>query len=1123
MRTFVNLFLCCLIVGVTTTSAAAGPELVLQVGHVGDITQIVYSPDGKYIASGSKDGTVKVWDASSGALLSTLPDHHVAPLAVLFTADGKQILIAGADGTVTRWDALAATLLATNAGPVATPESAAIALRGGKVIVASAGSDHSIKLWNLPDKDGDAGTVLASLDGHVTQVCTEAFSPDGAYLASGSADGFVKFWDVDDESLIRTVQGHAMPVRSVTFTADDKSCADASDDGISEVWNVQSGKNTVELQQNAPGDGIGAVAFSPNGAMAITAGARVTDGKDYAEIWDVAGGTVKRSLPGPTAYVSAAAFSPDGASVATGGRDDIIRMWNPLQGGATHVLGGTDAMPCAVFARNSSNIVSAGADGAVRVWSALTGELLHVYLGHKGSVYAVAVSPDGKTILSGGDDNTVTISDYDTGALVKSLPAPGRVNTIAESPDGSLIAAGCGNDEYGGVVRIWKAGILAGDINAAGSLSAVRTVAFSADGADLAVASGVGGPGQVSLWDTHTRQQLFLDYAGRVRAVALTADGRRLVAACATLDDDDNPTGPQITVWNARTYAEQRKIPFAETGNGADWVAVAPDGRTAAVADNNGVIRLWDIKTGEALRTLTGHSGPALSVAFSDDGTAIVSSGADSTVRVWDAATGHLRATLIPFNAHQPGGGLDWLAVTPEGYYDGSPGASRFIRWQVGSASYPVEAFEDVLRRPEELSKSLAGQAVTPSPIGAQFDANAAAPPTVIFVTPHDGDEVSADAVDVTVQVASASPVNRIVLFANGRPVEDNGKPIELGAKPIELGAKPIELGAKPIELGAKPIELGAKALAPGVPDATGQQFSATVPFKPGDASVVISAVAYNADQTQGRQDVRVQRPSAATGAGKLYVLAVGISKYSNPHFNLKYAASDAAAFAGLWKPHAGTLYSDVVVTDLADDQATASNVRSALFKLMENATDQDTVVLFFSGHGLVLPDGSYYFATYEIDPATVDTVAATGLPWTSLQTALAQIKARRVLMFLDACHSGAALGDRQARGERMAEALASGAGVIVFSSSRGSEYSYELDDQQHGAFTAALIEGLGEGKANFTVGGAQGSTVTAEELLAYLRLRVPQLTDNRQTPSCPLLQDFGDPFPLVMAGGASP
>jgi uncharacterized caspase-like protein len=103
-----------------------------------------------------------------------------------------------------------------------------------------------------------------------------------------------------------------------------------------------------------------------------------------------------------------------------------------------------------------------------------------------------------------------------------------------------------------------------------------------------------------------------------------------------------------------------------------------------------------------------------------------------------------------------------------------------------------------------------------------------------------------------------------------------------------------------------------------------------------------------------------------------------------------------------------------------------------------------------------------------------------------------------------------------QADSERLAEALVKRAGVMVFASSRGTEYSYELDNLMHGAFTAALLEGLGDGKANLEIGGQKADSISAEDLLAYLRRRVPQLTDNRQTPSCPLIRDFGDAFPLV-------
>jgi uncharacterized caspase-like protein len=119
--------------------------------------------------------------------------------------------------------------------------------------------------------------------------------------------------------------------------------------------------------------------------------------------------------------------------------------------------------------------------------------------------------------------------------------------------------------------------------------------------------------------------------------------------------------------------------------------------------------------------------------------------------------------------------------------------------------------------------------------------------------------------------------------------------------------------------------------------------------------------------------------------------------------------------------------------------------------------------------------------------------------------------------MFLDACHAGSSLGGRLAGQQWLAETLVKRSGVAVFASSRASEYSIELDREGHGAFTAALKEALEEGRADREVSGNSDGLVTAQELLAYLQFRVPRLTGNQQTPTVPLLADFGEAFPLAV------
>jgi uncharacterized caspase-like protein len=282
---------------------------------------------------------------------------------------------------------------------------------------------------------------------------------------------------------------------------------------------------------------------------------------------------------------------------------------------------------------------------------------------------------------------------------------------------------------------------------------------------------------------------------------------------------------------------------------------------------------------------------------------------------------------------------------------------------------------------------------------------------------------------------------------------------------------------------------------------------------------VTLKAIASDDEDLQGWTEIRLTRRLAAPILGDLYVLSVGVSQYRNSQFNLKYAARDADAFANLWKQTEGSLYRRVVVTRLVDAQATAANVRAALVRLAQTATDRDGVALFLSGHGVQQPTPkgeSYYFAPHEVNPTQL---SRTALPWTVFHETLRKARAKRVLLFLDACHSGNALGARQANNEQLlGELLKRQAGVLVFASSRRTEFSYEVKAKQHGAFTAALIEGIGEGRADLDIGSGRDGVITSEELQTYLRTRVPQLTGNLQTPICPLMGDFGEPFPLARA-----
>jgi WD40 repeat protein len=597
-------------------------------GHTGSVLGVGFSPEGRRLASASRDGTVRLWDTATCKEIFSLRGHTGAVWGVAFSPDGRRLASAGQDATVRLWDAATGQHLRTlkrHAGPV---WGVAFSQDGR---LASAGQDGTVQVW-----DAATGQKPRTLQGHTGAVLGVAFSPDGR-LASAGGDGTVRVWDTAGGQKHPPLQGHTREVVAVAFSPDGRRLASADWDGTVQVRDAATGQILRTLRRDPYG--VWGVAFSPDGCRLASAGQDAT-----VRLWDAATGQELRTLKTHTGRFSGVAFSPDGRRLAAAGEDGTVRVWDAATGQKTFTFQGHRSNVSGVaFSPDGKQLASSSEDQTVKVWDAATGQELLSLQGHTASVWGVAFSPGGKQLASACEDQTVKVWDAVTGDILHNLTGhTGAVWGVAFSPDGEQLASA----SQDGTVKVWHAATGQRVHNLTGHTGGVWGVAFSPDGRRLAFASGdpthrhPGGfrPGRLSaasgdqtvkVWDLATEQETltFQGHKGSVYGVAFSPDGRRLASA-----GQDRT----VRVWDTATGQE----PLTLQGHTRPVFSVAfsPDGRRLASSSADGTVKVWDAATGQDILTLQGHTRPVFGVAFSpQDGRRIASASLDWTVKVWDA------------------------------------------------------------------------------------------------------------------------------------------------------------------------------------------------------------------------------------------------------------------------------------------------------------------------------------------------------------------------------------------------------------------------------------------------------------------------------------------------------
>jgi WD40 repeat protein len=983
------------------------PEPVVQSNHAGKITAIAVAPAGDVVASGSVDGTVKLWSSRSGLLLRTIAVTSSWVRSIAFSPDGFRLAVGAGDHSITLYERLSGT----QAGRFEGPKSAVIALaflQRGAVLAATTTRDSKVYLWRTDDPHS---VLPEAPDSALESAATRSFLPPGdppvAVTAAGQvvarADGAALRWsDGVLTNPLRYPPITAAGLRAVRFSPDDHAMVTTSNTGDVAAWDLESGALSHYLPDAAGATAAFASAIAFNGdGTSITAVRGDTRNHWTWVLSSLSPLTLPPRTDRPNGFTTD--YFPEwGADLGAGARPMSPQFGI---GGAPEQYVTTRA----ALAKSGEMALYSGFTTPtffpyVTAANLRTGAELWTYrasAAQKGrNITAVVAAADGSTVTAAFDDGTVIWLDGASGSLraIDKAPTQRPMTILAYSQRGDLVAGASSLGE----LAIWRA-----------------------DGTQLAPPPP---PGQAS-----------------VLSLAFSADSAMLASGAADT-----------------------------------------------------TIQRWDIVGQKPLPPLVGHTSAVTALTFAHRSDMLVSGSEDSTLRLWNGRTGEWLATAIAVS------GGDWLAISPQGFFDGTRGG-----WN--AAPFRFDSDPTRLYRPEQFFQQFYQPGLL-ADVAARQESILA-----LLRKRHD----SRASLDVSKLKSSDPPIVQVQL---DKPTAPDSGTAQLSVSVSDGGSGMRDLR---IFRNQSLVRFVHGNLTPG---REGKAFNTRVDVDLVAGPNELSAYAFNRDDVKSEEaTAKVLGNSALRQVGTAYVIAVGVNKYSNTDFNLRYAAPDAKLLSERLGANFDHMHSyKSLQIPLYNDEATRENVLFALQRLagqqpvrqpstpqrleqLQRARPEDAVVFYFAGHGEAL-HGQYYLVPYDLGYTgskaamtqnDLEAILSKGISDGDLNGQLEQIDAGRMMLVIDACYSGQVLDSSEPRrgplNTRGIAQLAYEKGAYVLSASQSDTEAQEPRRLGHGVLTYVLEQGLGD---DFKADENGDGVVTAREWFQYAQVTVPleltSLSDER-------------------------
>jgi eukaryotic-like serine/threonine-protein kinase len=592
--------------------------------HGGRVLCTAFSPDGRLLATGGDEKTIRFWDVTNGSQRATLTGHTARVTALAFAPDGQRLASAGADATVRIWETVT----------------------GRELQVLRAGTNCITALAITPD-----GGTLAAGEG---AVATGGGNPTMRYQP-WSESGMVVLWNTESFEQKQSFSAHGNGVVSLAFSRDGHSLISGGGDHSVKLHDCTTGR-MLAANTNFIGNVFG-MALTPDGKeLAVATWSPHNEDSGEIRILDAKTLEPRRVFSADAGKVLCLSISPDGSKLASAGADLMARLWEFPRGVRLATFNGhNNTIASLAFAPDSRNLATADWYGAVKLWSTEAG-VVRQRISTRNS-FSVAYSPDGELLVCGG--RGVELRDAASGALLRTLDYTNGDVRVAFSPDGSILAAVGENHlahfwdrqtwqhwpasplsapthsiEYvnsdlafspdsrtlvipadDGIIRFLdtKTGQLTGQITA--SPRPAFSVAFTPDGQELVA----GYPQSIGFWDAKTKR-LIRSISQNATLLRLSPDGR-WIASGSQISPTALHRFPALTL-------------HASLSSHKEWIwgiAFSHDSRLLATASWDSTVKLWHVASGQELLTIPSQSGVVWSVAFSPDDRALAfGSGANS-------------------------------------------------------------------------------------------------------------------------------------------------------------------------------------------------------------------------------------------------------------------------------------------------------------------------------------------------------------------------------------------------------------------------------------------------------------------------------------------------------------